>query len=531
MLLVCPLGLPRLRLAFVTFTVLALATPLAYAFTWQGVRQLITIMPDGSVVVRDDRSAVAGAPFDRVGLFVPLKPGTRLALLPGTGANLDGFRVEVRALPVEGGVRLEATSGWPVRQLPLRFRYRLTGALDYYRDVVNFDRVLVTSRETPVRDYRVWLRAPGGMMAPYGAFIHRQDFGILPESSMSADRSSFRAEFDLVPAGAEVGARYLLDPALFDTKGTQPGLARLRRAEFFQSGIAALRRSSLWALAVLLLNVLLGVRVFIALTRFRRWPELTERTEYQPPNYLPPAAVALLSGCSPAAGMRATLLDLARRGLVQLRPEASGVRVQLQGAGELLPFEHRLAERPEPAEHSSWQADVQAWLEDEMGMSLVDPESVGAARRYGRLAVALLVVSLIGTVLTVASPRFLFALCSLFALGLAVLARTSLSTRRTDVKLQEALWRRFGALLQDEAALRAAPDAFLQGWPELYAYAVALGVDESFLGNLQEVAAGRGLYLPPPGWRGPAMAASDPFESLRQVSQSLRAAFPEVRPS
>ncbi len=343
-----------------------------WGYQWRDVVQSVDIQSDGTVIVNDERTLSAGGndDFNEAFICLDLTANQNVELLDG-GALGPGPSAQAYTQPCEdgsGGTELVVEMDNEVRVTGRRvfYRYALSGALDYYRDVVQWYWIILEEDHPPVRYYELTVTAPGPMSAPYEAYVHRFGNPETPDVSLSEARDELRVTFDRIPDGDGVEIRYLMDPVLFDRRGSEVGLSQLlrdeeriirasERRERWQNAFNSVRQQILtwlsgawqqlltwlsyvpsevifsphWAVIAFVISF---VRMKRDRQRVRRGYDLPE-PEYlfEPPDDLPPALVsallyefdseARLGAAFPdlKKGFGATVMDLARRGYGEFR--------------------------------------------------------------------------------------------------------------------------------------------------------------------------------------------------------------------
>ncbi len=314
------------------------------SYQWRDVVQTVDIQADGTVVVNDERTLVAtSGDFNEAFICLDLTANQSLELLDG-GALGPGPSAQAYTQPCEdgsGGTELVVEMDNEVRVTERRvfYRYALSGALDYYSDVVQWYWIILEEDHPPVRGYELTVTVPGSMAEPYNAYVHRFSNLEEPLVTLTSGRDELWVVFEQIPDGDGVEIRYLMDPMLFDRRGSEAGLEQLLRDEARvgrENG-----RERLWsvlrpilyvALTILTLGLALGPSIYFFVNIWREGrdpvrPQMHHR--FEPPSDLPPFAVAMLDEKTyknPSIGatrraFSATVMDLARRGYGKFRSE------------------------------------------------------------------------------------------------------------------------------------------------------------------------------------------------------------------
>ncbi len=510
-------------------------------FEWRDVVQDVTIDRDGSVVVVDERTLWTDEDFGEAFICIGHASQVRVTLLDGSGAVSSGppaRAFQQACADGSAGTEVVVRQEQRVRERRVRFVYRLDGTVDVYRDVVQWYWNLIQLDHEPIVGYRLTVTAPGAMAAPFDAYVHRYANPEEPRVALSDDRRVLTVAFDRIPRGDGVEIRYLMDPALFDERGTQDQFEALLRDEARIAGVQqnqrlfrALRGHAAWGLLPLAWMIWLVRGIWGAYQRVGREPR-TDGMKYpfEPPSNLPPAAVVPLlqqhtSSTAMGPAWFATIMDLARRGFARFEGEGRRMAIvldrSLDASGleaferQVLDYLGRAAAVPRGRDRdvdrvdlaaleaygkthaqrflSAWSPIVLKWTEGFMGGPLTTAESRKAANFWaGRAALA--VVPAIGLAfVTVDLARVLAIAGGVAALIAAIAAATALPSWRPEVARERAGWVGFRRTLTDYTRMKDAPPDFFQLWDRYYVYAAALGVAEKYLKTLQRAAPARGM--------------------------------------
>ncbi len=208
----------------------------AQFYQWHDVAQDVDIRSDGTIIVNDERTLVAGGgDFNEAFICLNLTANQSVELLDG-GALGPGPSARAYTQPCEdgsGGTELvvEMDDEQRVRARRVFYRYALSGALDYYSDVVQWYWIIMEQDHPPVRGYTLDVFIPGTMQAPYEAYVHRFGNPESPTVRLAEGRNRLTVTFDQIPDGDGVEVRYLMAPRLFDRRGSEAGLSQLLRDE------------------------------------------------------------------------------------------------------------------------------------------------------------------------------------------------------------------------------------------------------------------------------------------------------------
>lgn len=496
----------------------------AQSYQWRDVVQDVQIQADGSVIIDDTRTLWTDEDFGEAFICVQLEPHQRITLLEGSGAVSPGPNATAYTQSCRGGTELVVRNDRRVSERRVRFHYRLDGSVDHYSDVVQWYWQIVEDEHPPVRGYQLTVTAPGRMAEPYDAYVHRFGNLELPAVNLSDDKRTLRVTFNRIPDGDGVEIRYLMDPALFLERGTEPGFEDILIDEHEVQGLhhnLLTRRRPEWSVIPLAILGLLGVGVTRQFRRVGREPRVeVMRYPFEPPSDLPPAAVSTLQdqGYNPGRmgpAFHATIMDLMRRGYGEFVSRSRNkVDIRLfpdKDTTELLPFELEVLTylrraagaspnlltheklRAYSQRHSStfmvsWGKKVRRWLELQLGGELTTAESRGVAKKWAAYsALAAVVPGLLAIYLDKgASAMMIVGAAALLAL--AVVALAALPSWRPEVAQEVAEWQGFKRTLTDYTRMKDAPLDFFKLWDVYYAYAAALGVAEKYLKTLSKAA-------------------------------------------
>ncbi|MBX3143145.1 MAG: DUF2207 domain-containing protein [Trueperaceae bacterium] len=531
----------RLLRALLALCFLLLAAAVqAQTYQWRDVVQEVEIRPNGDVFVSDTRTLWTNEDFGEAFLCLDLRPPTlspdlriTVTYLDTSGALGSGptWRIFRQSCDLAGGgrgVELVVRNDRRISERRVRFDYILHGSVKAYSDVVEWYWNLVELDHPVIVGYRLTVTAPGRMSEPFDAYVHTRGNPEVPAVTLSSDRSRLSVAFDRIPRHNGVEIRYMMDPDLFEIRGTTPGHEMLLRDEMRLQGIeermstiARIRNNPYWGLLALFGIGTLGSGVLRAYNRGGREPKGDGMLyPFEPPSDLPPAALPALQMqrfSAPMMGpaMHATIMDLARKGYAEFDPKGRKINMRLdlnKSTADLLPFEVAVlnylkgaARGKDPAylEFSelksysesrastflpSWGKSVRAWLERERGGPLVEADSLKAARRWsGRsLLVALGSVGLAFALAGPASAMFIGA--AVLSVIIAIYASAGLPRWREEVGLEVQGWQGFKRTLTDYTQMKDAPPDFFNLWDKYFVYAAALGVADKYLREIKRAA-------------------------------------------
>ena len=320
----------------------------AQNYIWRDVVQEVTVEPDGTVLVYDERTLTTDEDFGEAFICLNLGTGQTVRLLEG-GALSPGPAATAFQQPCEdnpSGTELVVRQDERVDERRVFFRYRLEGSVDVYGDVVQWYWQILGREDQAVRGYSLTVEIPGPMAEPYDAYVHRLGNTELPTVRLSEDRQRLDVRYNFIPESTGVEIRYLMPPELFTVTGEGAALERLLRDETRLAGLDAARRNPWWGALVLIPLIGLGTGVAWSARKYRPTAP-TMRYPFEPPADRPPAAVTYLASrlaSTPNHAFHATIMDLARRGYgtFDSQDDKFNMRLTDKDDAELLPFEREV---------------------------------------------------------------------------------------------------------------------------------------------------------------------------------------------
>ncbi len=210
-------------------TVLLLFSAAHARIYWEQIDQTVTIRPDGIVHVLDERRLKATGDDDFAEAFICIR-------LRGAEELVGGSRTGALDQPGRATARTQACEdGTPGTEVVVRynsrrqsghvlFEYELHNTVDYWSDTAEWYWNVHDSGSPEVMNYHLTVSAPGPMDFPYDAVVYRYRNPTLPLVTLSDDRSVLDVRFSHIPAATGVEIRWLMDPALFEQRGSEPRL-------------------------------------------------------------------------------------------------------------------------------------------------------------------------------------------------------------------------------------------------------------------------------------------------------------------
>jgi uncharacterized membrane protein len=561
----------------------------AKSYYFPEISTQVSLQPDGSVRVVQERTYAFSGSFSWAYLDLKKQGATeirfnRLAMMTDEGwqeVRPQELTDTDKSLYIRWGYSAED------EQRVFLFDYTILGAVRRYSDVAEFYWKVIEDEHEKVGHATIDIMLPG-VSNLLKVYVH--SVALPGRLELAEPRNRAVVTQAGIPKNAFVEVRVLSDPDLYPQ--TVP-VAQMRHARILaeerQNFVAwSVRKYVMVPLGLLLLIPLPVVLLLLLWLRFGREPKLDYEAvyEHEPPRKAPPLAVPFIMHQKPDKsamsqelfrGMMATLLDLARQGIVSVNEVREGRKTKyefrldkpdkLQTAGE---FERLAADcmfgkfggggnmlteemlkgygKSHPNEVKAMLGQMfetgQDWWPPQLGVSFTDAASRKAYTLFRILAVvcclpgAWLFVTGLATIAQFQSdarlPVTLFVAVAFAALYF-LLGRVILRWDPTAY-LEHKRWRNFRKFLRDFSAIEQAPVKLLAIWEHYYVYAVVLGVAEEFLKNIARLSEQQGTSMALPVWyvaaagtRGAGMASlADSlagFQSFGANLSSLMSSF------
>ncbi len=516
----------------------ASAAPVAVAqqrsVTWERYDADLDVQPDGAVRVTETQTIRFQGTYQQGFRVVPTDRVTAIddasvsEIVSGQSVTYrstltqtpNGFRTSV----ADQGLRIDwwfPSTTDASRTFVVRYTAR--GAIRIYDagDQLQW-KALYADRPAPVTASMVTVRLPANaQQSSFSRYTQDQQLGGLASSGTGQQIDPRTVQFNIgsLPAGTGAETRVQFDHGVVSAS-PPPWQADADRADFVQQTVGPIAGF----LALLLTLVVVaggGAALFLMWYTSGRDPPhgAVPASLEQPPSDLPaPMAGTLVDEVADVQDAVATLVDLAQRGVLSLSDDSNpglagsshDVRITLRGSPDAAKprrYEdvllYALFDRGAGTGHEVLLSAVRRrfeatipMLQDALhravadaGLFVSDPETV--RKRYTRLgwlvAGAGVVLMALGTVFLggVVGVAWMPGL-AVTLVGSVLIKLAAAMPRRTSAgALEAARWRAFRAhLTSAEAAQR----------PDLLPYAVAFGIDRSFLTRLESVGS------PPPTW-------------------------------
>ncbi len=496
--------------------------------TWDSYNVEIAIQPNGDFIVTETQAISFNGTFSKAYREIPLDRTTGITDVQVGEPN----RPYRQAYGVANSYSVSTTDAGTLRidwwfpqttnaQRTFIIRYRVHGGLRYYPGGDQlYWKAIYDNRAGPIRSARLSVTFPQDV--PRDQLLATVYPGGLASGPDVPDPRTvqFSAQNVTAQTGLEVRVQF---PHGLVQGSPPPWQATADAADHWNQDIRPIL-DFLALLVGLAIPVVGLVIVFLTWYTKGRDPRVSGVPEVleQPPSDLPPGvAGTLVDEQADVQDVLATLLDLARRGIIQIQeeqnPELLGssrdfviTQVQPNPIG-LRAFERTVlaAVLPggQPTRVSEMKGRFQAHIplfrqqlfDEAVRAGLFNESPERSRQHYRAIALALLVLSLVGGIVSVIlfGSRVDLIFVPFVGLGIVglVLAWTSRAmARRTRAgALEAARWRAFGRYLTQSELRDGHQDVLERYLP----YAVALGADREWLRKFASVG------TPPPRWYGP----------------------------
>lgn len=554
---------------FIVLLVVSFSAVFSASYQWKNVVQNVEILPNGDVIVDDQRTLWTNEDFGEAFICLNLTSGQSLELLDGSGAV--GGNVGSRAFTQScednpRGTELVVKHDRRIEEGRVRFHYKLTGTTDVYSDVVQWYWIIQEQKHAGVTGYKLNIKTPDGKMRdPYNAYVHRFSNQEKPTVSLSPDRTELNVSFKNIPNRDGVEVRYLMDPNLFSVSSQEAGLEELLKDELKVAGKMAtmqerfgMRSSLNWLFLPFALLVFLFSGIVSAFNRHGKEPDIPKmKYVFEPPADWPPAGVMALmqqqfSSSSMGPAFNATVMDLARKGYGEFRSEdGKGKKFEMQlfdkprdglenfendvlnylhsaaGSDNYIAFKElkKYSEKNLSKFLPKWAEKVRSWTEVQVGGELTTDVSRQSRNKWALTSVIVALICLAFVPFTLAGARIGFIVVAImsFAWGL-ISSFIILPAWRPEVAEQVYGWQGFKRTLSDYSTMKDAPNDFYKLWDRYFCYAAGFGVAAAFLRNIQKAAPLKGIdekqLTRSSSWMGSNMNSGD-FASFSKSISSM----------
>ena len=541
------------------------------SYHYSEIKTEVRLAADGSARIVQDRTYVFDGSFTWA--FVDLKKqGSESVIFDGlyqqTATGWERMQPEE---VTDRGMSLYIKWTYSAQNQARTFRlaYTVKGATRRYQDVAEFYWKVIEDEHERIDLTHTAIFLPARAPELFKIYVHANARPGKLTFNEAMDQANI--EQSGIPSNTFVEIRLLAAPAIFPqvsltASARYQEILNQERSNFLA---ASLRRHVLAPLGLVLIVILPLILLILLYGRFGREPKLSYDVtyEHEPPRPAPPVAVPAILHQQPGTksmyqftfqGMFATLLDLARRGLVSVRETTKHhyeFRLEKpEQVAQLDPFSRetvrfffeQVATEPnvltdkalEKYVSSRAQAlgiqamlkglfeQAKAWWTNELGSSLLDAISTRAYWAYNVSALLLIglgVVVLHWGVMGIVYQKELswivagaVGIIPLVVFGL--LGRTILRWSKPAF-LEHRRWKAFRKFLKDFSAIEQAPVQLLAIWEQYYVYAAALGVAHEFLKNVTKLSEKQGMPLALPVWY--VASAGSGAASLASLGEGL----------
>ncbi len=426
--------------------------------------------------------------------------------------------------------------------------WTVIGLVKGYSDVAEFYWKVIEDNHERIQDCEMRFLLPKPSPELFKVYISsRAKPG---ELIFNEEKNEALVKMRNIPRNSFVAVRLLAQPGAFSELKIQP-VFRYQKILFEEERdfyLYLIGRLAFLPLGILMMLIFPTLLFFYFYFRYGREPKVFYEAIYErePPRRAPPVTIPIILNQKPEKerlhqeifrGMLATLLDLAREGIVNIRENPKmgheSLLVKREKVAQKSPFHQEVANfffgevsgggevfteqelkryaTKNQKEFLSFLTRVssraRSWWEMELKTTLLDPKASVAFKIYFTLTILSIVLGAIffgtGFGILLLSRKAITPLAVVPAVILIIpfyfLGKV---INRWDEKayLEHKRWVNFKKFLIDFSALSSAPVSLLPLWEEYYVYAVALGVGRPFLKNILELAKERGEALSLPTW-------------------------------
>jgi uncharacterized membrane protein len=514
----------------------------------------VRLLPDGNVRILQERTFAFDGSFSWA--YVDMKKlGARDIILNRLAEKVGGEWQVVEMIDTtnsEKSLYVRWTYSARDEEKTFLLDYTVVGAVKRYSDVAEFYWKVIEEEHEKIGRNTVRVALPAPSPNLFKVYVHA---AARPGKMVFArTMDTVYIEQTGIPKNAFVEIRALSGPDIYPqiTQITQNRYARILAEEKRNFMSAMLKTYFFLPLGLLLLIPLPLILLIVFYRKYGREPKLAYEAiyEHEPPREAPPAIVPLILHQQPDksslaqplfSGMMATLLELARKGVVEVHETKEGrhtrykfrlVKPELvEKAGEFARkaieffFGQVVSGRAEfdetdikefgqnrPTAVKAFVEEVfdsgMAWWRNALGTEFVERASSRAYGTFTLLALVCIVpgafslISGLSAIVFFEGPTRLIV--SGVVAGLVFLGFLGLGgaiRRWTETAyLEHRRWKNFRKFLADFSAIEQAPVNLLAIWEQYYVYAVALGVASEFLKHVTKLAEQRGTGLALPIW-------------------------------
>jgi uncharacterized membrane protein len=523
---------------------------------------------DGSVIVRQERD------YEFIGSF--------------TYAYLDVLKKDVKDVKFLGIVDLDtneslsydlqddsnhvkATWYYTANYQTKRFLivYKIEGAVKRYNDVAEFYWKVIEDEHESIDSFESYVNLPSKSPNLFKILVH---------SSASPGKIDFlndlqtaKVTMQSIPSNTFVEFRVLTDSSIFTEvqQISQNKYQDILNEESLNLQVSSFTHSLLFYLiAVIIIPLIIFFYFYL---RYGREPKVDYQLKYEqePPRDMPPMALSSFYGggsYGSVKGLLATILDLARRGFIDIREEkkvrrfapdkdeqifkitkkgrealsanATSEDVKSYKKGNLLSFEKKVLsllfegmskkeDEISSSEISKWcvknrykmqdilsstDSSAKHWFEENY-FKMYEPKSLKKSGKIMLIFIPYFFLVIIFLIFNapvqnrnfkyiIGEMRLLAIFLSL-AFFIAVIAAHAINKRTPQAALEMKKWKAFKNYISDFSAMKDAPLTLLHIWDRYLVYAVVLGVAKQLLENIKDISLERHAQVAAVAWYHP----------------------------
>jgi uncharacterized membrane protein len=432
--------------------------------------------------------------------------------------------------------------------------YEIEGAINRYQDVVEFYWKIIEDKHEFIKNFHGEVNLPESSPDLFKVFIHTTaQPGTL---TFSDDLKKATVELKDVPKDSFVEFRVLTSPSIFSgisqiqTKkyeailNEEKRILKLNQFQFFTHSLKFI------AIVVIIPIIIFFYFYF----KYGREPKVDYQLKYEtePPRDVPPMFLAVLykkdTATSPK-GLIATILDLARRGYMEIREQKRDQlfglmknteqiftitkkgRKELASETSLLDFERNILkllfvnmtskDEISSSEIKKWgqknrygilkeisklKKDAESWFKKTY-FDIYEPRSLKTAFKFlGFFALYAIIIFAFLFFTNINFPANLitiFIILTLVFIPLGFFAFWAIRNKTPESTLEMKRWNAFKRYITDFSAMKDAPLTLLYIWDRYLIYAVVLGVANKLLDNIKNLSLERHVSVAAVSWYHP----------------------------
>jgi uncharacterized membrane protein len=531
----------------------------AKSYSYDYINVSLDFSPNGTVLVKQERDYNFQGSFSWAYLDLKKQGAENVKFIEIK--DLDSGNVLSYDL-AEDSAHVKATWYYSANDEVKRFliTYEIDGTVKSYQDVAEFYWKVIEEEHEFISNFHGEVNLPQPSPNLFKVFIHTR---ATPRTlTFSEDLKKAMVDLKAIPKNSFVEFRVLASPSIFSEvspvqSNKYEEILNEEKSTFQSYQTYTLTRYS----AVYAILLVIPVAIFIYFYfRYGREPKVDYQQEYEhePPRDIPPMALAAILKADfeiPVQGLLATILDLARRGYLDIREErkerllglghkteqifkiTNKGKKELSVKGSLLDFENdvlrlffvsmsKSKDEISSSEISKWcqgnrsymqkflpriTKDAKAWFEKNY-FNMYEPKSLKEATKfaivlicYSALVFAVLFLSGMAQSITDVLLVILFV-----GIMFGVLSVRTVRKRTPEGALEIKRWDAFKKYISDFSAMKDAPLTLLHIWDRYLVYAVVLGVAKELLENIRDLSLERHASVVAVAWYHPVGALGVP---------------------